>query len=87
MCIRDRLSVAVLQMAIAMDYSIFLLSRFREERANGTDPVVAMTAAVKKAFLSISASSTTTIAGFVALMFMRYTCLLYTSCTRTPAKR
>ena len=69
----SQLSVAVLQMAIAMDYSIFLLSRFREERANGTDPVVAMTAAVKKAFLSISASSTTTIAGFVALMFMRYT--------------
>jgi len=67
-----QMSAAVLQFAIAMDYSIFLLHRFAEERATGAGVEDAMRRALYKSFSSISASSLTTIAGFVALMFMRY---------------
>jgi len=67
-----QMSAAVLQFAIAMDYSIFLLHRFAEERATGAGVEDAMRRALYKSFASISASSLTTVAGFVALMFMRY---------------
>lgn len=67
-----RSSAALLQLAIAMDYSIFLLHRFGEERAKGLNVVEAMTQALTFSFTSIMASSLTTVAGFVALMFMRY---------------
>ncbi len=67
-----QMCAGVLQFAIAMDYSIFLLHRFAEERALGAGVEDAMRRAVYKAFSSISASSLTTVAGFVALMFMRY---------------
>lgn len=67
-----QMSGAVLQFAIAMDYSIFLLHRFAEERASGAGIEEAMKRALYKSFTSISASALTTVAGFVALMFMRY---------------
>ena len=67
-----QMSAAVLQFAIAMDYSIFLLHRFAEERAAGAGVEDAMRRALYKSFSAISASSLTTVAGFVALMFMRY---------------
>jgi len=67
-----QMSAAVLQFAIAMDYSIFLLHRFAEERATGAGVEDAMRRALYKSFSSILASSLTTVAGFVALMFMRY---------------
>ena len=63
---------AVLQFAISMDYSIFLLHRFAEQRALGEDVQTAMKHALKKSFSSIMASCLTTVAGMVALMFMRY---------------
>jgi uncharacterized protein len=65
-------SAALLQLAIAMDYSIFLLHRFGEERNRGAGVLPAMTIAVRKSFLAILASSLTTIAGFIALIFMQY---------------
>lgn len=67
-----QMSGAVLQFAIAMDYSIFLLHRFAEERASGAGVEEAMKRALYKSFTSISASALTTVAGFVALIFMRY---------------
>lgn len=67
-----QMSAAVLQFAIAMDYSIFLLHRFAEERATGAGIEDSMRRALYKSFSAISASSLTTVAGFVALMFMRY---------------
>ncbi|MBH1940000.1 MMPL family transporter [Mobilitalea sibirica] len=67
-----QMSSSVLQLAIAMDYSIFLLHRFAEERAEGAAIEDAMRKALYKSFTSISSSSLTTVAGFVALMFMRY---------------
>lgn len=66
-------SSALLQFAITMDYAIFLLHRFREEKENGMDAELAMKMAIKSSFSSIGASCLTTVAGFVALMFMRYT--------------
>lgn len=66
------LSVAVLQLAISMDYSIFLLHRFGEERQQEPDLAVAMVRAVRGAFAPILASAMTTIAGFLALVGMRY---------------
>ncbi|NLW11347.1 MAG: MMPL family transporter [Clostridiaceae bacterium] len=66
------LSVAVLQLAISMDYSIFLLHRFGEERQQEPDLKVAMVRAVRGAFAPILASALTTIAGFLALVGMRY---------------
>ncbi len=66
------MSAAVLQFAVTMDYSIFLLHRFAEERAKGAGVEESMKNALRKSFASISASSLTTVAGFAALVFMRY---------------
>jgi len=65
-------TAGLLQFAVTMDYSIFLLHRFSEERSKGLGVERAMVVALKHSFAPILASSLTTIAGFVALMFMRY---------------
>ncbi|MDR1093147.1 MAG: MMPL family transporter [Clostridiales bacterium] len=64
-------SIAViLQLALAMDYAIIFLHRYREERiAHDCREAVAL--ALQKSVLSISASCLTTVAGLVAIMFMR----------------
>ena len=64
---------AVLQLGVTMDYSIFLYERYREEQHNYEDRRDAMAQAVMAAFKSLSSSSLTTIAGFLALCFMRFT--------------
>ena len=64
---------AVLQLGVTMDYSIFLYHRYREERPRFQDPRDAMAEAIAAAFASLSGSSLTTIAGFLALCFMRLT--------------
>lgn len=64
---------AVLQLGVTMDYSIFLYRRYEEERSNYEDKRDAMAQAVIAAFRSLSGSSVTTIAGFLALCFMRLT--------------
>jgi predicted RND superfamily exporter protein len=64
---------AVLQLGVTMDYSIFLYHRFREERQTHEDPRDAMAEAIVAAFTSLSGSSLTTIAGFIALCFMQLT--------------
>ena len=64
---------AVLQLGVTMDYSIFLYRRYEEEREHYEDKRDAMTQAIVAAFTSLSGSSLTTIAGFVALCFMRLT--------------
>ena len=56
-----------------MDYSIFLYHRYEEEREHYDDKRDAMTQAIVAAFRSLSGSSLTTIAGFLALCFMRLT--------------
>lgn len=64
---------AVLQLGVTMDYSIFLYHRYQEEKARYDDKRDAMTQAIAAAFVSLSGSSLTTIAGFLALCFMRLT--------------
>lgn len=64
---------AVLQLGVTMDYSIFLYRRYEEERGNYEDKRDAMANAIVAAFTSLSGSSLTTIAGFLALCFMRLT--------------
>ena len=64
---------AVLQLGVTMDYSIFLYHRYLEEKPRYEDKRDAMTQAIVAAFTSLSGSSLTTIAGFIALCFMRLT--------------
>ena len=64
---------AVLQLGVTMDYSIFLYHRYEEERERHDDKRDAMAQAIVAAFRSLSGSSLTTIAGFLALCFMRLT--------------
>jgi predicted RND superfamily exporter protein len=63
---------AVLQLAMAMDYSLFLMHRYLEERDEGMDAQTAIIHAVQKSLSSIAASALTTIAGFLALIVMNY---------------
>lgn len=64
---------AILQMALSMDYSIMLMNRYTQEKANTRDNNEAMKNALHNAFASISSSSVTTIVGLVALVFMSFT--------------
>ncbi len=64
---------AVMQLALSMDYSIILLHRFDEELQKGLSKKDAIAEALAKTFAPVSASSLTTVAGLVALMFMRFT--------------
>jgi len=63
---------SVLQLALTMDYSIFLLHRFKQEKEGGKAPDEAMIAALVRSFSPISASSLTTVCSFIAIMFMSY---------------
>lgn len=63
---------AVLQLAVSMDYGIFLLHRYEEYRATDRAPVDAMREAIVKSASSILASSMTTVFGFLALIFMQF---------------
>ncbi len=61
---------AILQLGVTMDYSIFLLHRYDEEREVQKDKVIAMSNAIANTMTSVAGSSLTTIAGFLALCTM-----------------
>lgn len=63
---------SIIQLAVSMDYSIFLLHRYIEEKKENPDKNKAMIIAIKKTLSSILASSLTTVGGFMALTFMNY---------------
>ncbi len=63
---------SVLQLAVSMDYSIFLLHRFAENRSGGLPVEKAMTEAVQQSVGSILSSGLTTVTGFLALVLMRF---------------
>ena len=63
---------SILQLAVSMDYSIFLLHRFGENRDNGMNVEYAMVNAVKQSLSSVLSSGLTTVTGFAALIFMRF---------------
>jgi predicted RND superfamily exporter protein len=63
---------AVLQLGVTMDYSIFLLHRYDEERElMPNNHIGAMGEAIANTMVAISGSSLTTIAGFLALCTMQ----------------
>ncbi len=65
---------AVLQLGVTMDYSIFLWHSYEEQRRNpDMSKEDAMSHAVANTFVSITGSSLTTVAGFLALCFMTFT--------------
>ncbi|MBR2674243.1 MAG: MMPL family transporter, partial [Mogibacterium sp.] len=74
---------AVLQLAVTMDYSIFLWHRYIEKldeaekmKSGGDEKELerrAMAEAIDDTLTSVAGSSITTIAGFLALCFMTYT--------------
>lgn len=64
---------AVLQLAVTMDYSIFLWHSYNENREKYTDRKEAMAVAIHETLTSVVGSSVTTVAGFAALCFMTFT--------------
>ncbi len=64
---------AVLQLAVTMDYSIFLWHSYNEQLENSDTKEDAMASAIKETFSSVIGSSVTTVAGFIALCFMSFT--------------
>ena len=64
---------AVLQLAVTMDYSIFLWHSYNEQLETTPDRFEAMAAAIRETLTSVVGSSITTVAGFIALCFMSFT--------------
>ena len=64
---------AVLQLAVTMDYSIFLWHSYEEQKSMYEDNKEAMAVAINNTLPSVVGSSITTVAGFIALCFMSYT--------------
>ena len=64
---------AVLQLAVTMDYSIFLWHSYNEQREKYSDHKEAMAVAIHDTLTSVVGSSITTVAGFAALCFMTFT--------------
>lgn len=62
----------ILQMAVSLDYAVFLSHSFSEHREKGLKATDAMRLAIRASGKSISASMLTTLFGFIALMFMKF---------------
>lgn len=62
----------ILQLAVSLDYSVFLLHRFTECRKEYSDPREAMVQALCSSTTSILSSGLTTVIGFLALCLMRF---------------
>lgn len=62
----------ILQIAVSMDYAIFLLHSFNDY-CSSHEPQKAMVLAMKQSLPTVAASAATTIIGFTALIFMRFT--------------
>ena len=62
----------ILQLAVSLDYAIFLLHAFAAERQRTADVEQAMACAMRRSLSTIAASATTTLFGFAALAFMQF---------------
>ncbi len=62
----------LLQLAVSLDYAVFLSNSFDKYRKQNLNVKDAMKLAMKDSLKSISASALTTLFGFVALMFMDF---------------
>lgn len=63
---------SILQLAVSLDYSVFLLHRFEEYRKEFSNPKEAMVQALCSSTASILSSGLTTVIGFLALCLMRF---------------
>lgn len=62
----------ILQLAVSLDYAIFLVHAFHRWRSREDSPVAAMRHAMRESFPSVAASAATTLFGFAALGFMQF---------------
>jgi predicted RND superfamily exporter protein len=62
----------ILQLACSLDYAVFLLHSFARNRLIYPQVEVAMVHAIKESFSTVAASATTTLFGFLALVFMNF---------------
>ncbi len=62
----------ILQLAVSLDYSVFLLHRFAECRKTAPNPKEAMIQALTMSTTSILSSGLTTVIGFLALCLMQF---------------
>jgi predicted RND superfamily exporter protein len=62
----------ILQMAVSLDYAIFLLHSFADYRKQHADVSVAMRHAIRTSFSTVASSGATTLFGFLALVFMDF---------------
>ncbi len=62
----------ILQLAVSLDYSVFLIHRFNECRQDTEDVKEAMVNALTLSTSSIASSGLTTVIGFLALCFMQF---------------
>lgn len=65
--------VAILQLGVTMDYSIFLYHSYKEAQMSCSDNKTAMANAIADTIVSVTGSSLTTVAGFLAMCFMTFT--------------
>ena len=63
---------SILQLALSVDYSIVLIHAYRDEKKICADNTTAMRKAVRAVVNPVSASALTTVAGFIALLFMSF---------------
>lgn len=64
--------MAILQLAVSMDYAIFLLDKFNKNRKENMSIEEAMKNAISKSSKAIVSSAATTVLGFIVLVFMRF---------------
>ena len=62
----------ILQLAVSLDYAIFLMHSFADNRKKYADVNEAMRHAVKASVATVAASAATTLFGFLALVFMDF---------------
>lgn len=62
----------ILQLAVSLDYAIFLLHSFEKHRQETGDVLIAMQRAIRSSFSSVAASAATTMFGFLALLLMKF---------------
>ncbi|WP_459129327.1 efflux RND transporter permease subunit [Guggenheimella bovis] len=63
---------SVLQLAVSLDYAIFLLHRYNDNLQEGDDHELAMEKAIVKSSVAVTSSALTTFLGFLALLFMQF---------------
>jgi predicted RND superfamily exporter protein len=62
----------ILQLACSLDYAVFLLHSFGNNRTKYSDVEEAMRHSIKESMSTVAASAATTIFGFLALLFMNF---------------